>query len=377
MIKRCIHDIRLLDGCGGDFPSADVFIKDEFITDIRIPSGPAPVDWPIIPGRGCTLMPGLIDGHVHLLFDSSPRAPMAMMRKTREQLISEALPRAPATLKSGTTSIRELAGTPKAMFSLKEGLAGEKDIPRIYDCFTVLTAEGGYGAEAAVTVTQKTAASIIGRLAEKADFFKILGDRDDDSSPDGFAPHFDDDTFAEICRAARDQGRPITVHAKCRTTIRQCLLNGVHSIEHAVRAEDDDLKAMAAQGAFLDATFLGLKCRADNQPNFDEFARVKAFYPRASEFGVLLTMGSDSGTVFTPHAGGVEELKFMVQAGLPPKDAIRAATSVGAQRLGDQSIGAVAVGRKADLLLIEEDPLSDISAIDRNLRWVMKDGRIV
>ena len=377
MIRWCIHDVRLLDGCGADVPCADVFIKDDSIAGIRIPSGPAPADWQILPGSGCTLMPGLIDGHVQLLFDSSPRAPMAMLGKTRKQLISEALPRARATLKSGTTTIRELAGTPKAMFSLKEGLAGEKDIPRIYDCFAILTAEGGFGAEAAITVTQKTAASIIARLAEKADFFKILGDRYDDRSPDGFAPHFDDDTFAEICRAARDQGRPVTVHAKSRTTIRQCLLNKVHSIEHAVRAEADDLRAMAAQGAFLDATFWGLKCRSDNQPNFDEFDRVTAFYPRAREFGVPLTMGSDAGTVFTPHAGGVEELKLMVQAGLPPMDAIKAATSVGAQRLGDQSIGAIAMGRKADLLLIEEDPLSDISAIGHSLRWVMKDGRMV
>ena len=133
---------------------------------------------------------------------------------------------------------------------------------------------------------------------------------------------------------------------------------------------------MAARDIFLDATFLGLKCRADNQPNFDEFERVKKFYKRAIEFGVLLTMGSDAGAVFTPHAQAVRELEFMVQAGLSPMDAIRAATSMSARRLGDTSIGAVEVGRKADLLLIGENPLKDISAIRRTLRWVMKDGQI-
>ncbi len=69
-------------------------------------------------------------------------------------------------------------------------------------------------------------------------------------------------------------------------------------------------------------------------------------------------------------------MELMVQAGLTPVDAIRAATSVGVRRLGDNGIGAVAVGCKADLLLIEADPLQDVSAIRNNLKWVMKDGRI-
>jgi imidazolonepropionase-like amidohydrolase len=87
-------------------------------------------------------------------------------------------------------------------------------------------------------------------------------------------------------------------------------------------------------------------------------------------------LGSDAGAVFTPHAQAVKELEYMVSAGLPPMKAIEAATSVNARRVGDKSIGAVEVGRKADLLLIEEDPLKDISAIRRSLRWVMKDGEI-
>ncbi len=376
MIRHCIQDVRILDGFGGDIHQADIFIENEFIADIRTPSGPVPADCKPIPGNRCTLMPGLIDGHVHLLFDSSPQAPLAMMGKTREQLVSEALPRARMILKSGVTCVRELAGTPKAGFSLREALGGEKGIPRIFDCFTTLTAEGGFGADVAVTVTKGNAESVLGSYAEKADFFKLLGDRYDPGSPDGFATHFDDAAFAEICRIARKLGKPITAHAKCRAAIHQCLVNQVHSIEHAVRAEDEDLRDMAAQGVFLDATFLGLKRRADNQPNFDEFDRVKAYYPRAYEFGVPLTMGSDAGAVFTPHAGAVSELEFMVSAGLPTMEAIKAATSVSARRLGDESIGAVEIGRKADLLLIGEDPLNNISAIRSSLRWVMRDGQI-
>jgi len=320
-------------------------------------------------------MPGLIDGHVHLLFDSGPQAPMAAMDKTSAQLVAKALQRARRTLKSGVTCIRELAGTPKAMFSLRDVLAGERDIPRIFDCFTTFTSQGGFGSAGAVEVDLTTAASVMGSCAEKADFFKLVADRYDPASPDGFAPHFSNAEFAAICRVARDLGKSLTVHAKCRATIRQCIVNRVHSIEHAVRAEDDDLEAMADSGIFLDATFLGLKCRADNQPGFDEFDRVAAYYPRAHELGVPLTMGSDAGSFFTPHAEAVKELEFMVQAGISAMDAIRAATSVSARRLGDESIGAIEVGRKADMLLVEGDPLNDISVIDRGLRWVMKDGR--
>jgi len=376
MIRHCIQNIRLLNGLGRDIPSTDVFIEDGLIADIRVPSGSVPSDCITIPGNRSTLIPGLIDGHVHLLFDTGSEAPMAMMGKPREQLISEALSRARRILKSGVTSIRELSGTPKAMFSLRDALAKEKCIPRIYDCFTTLTAEGGFGSVVAVCITKQNAASVIGSYAERADFLKILGDRYDPDSPDGFAPHFDNATFAEICRVAHDLGKPVTAHAKCSASIRQCLSNQVHSIEHAVRAEDDDLREMAQQGTFLDATFLGLKCRAANQSGFDEYDRVKAYYPRACQFGVNLTMGSDGGTFFTPHAEAVMELELMVQNGMSPSDAIRAATSVSARRLGDESIGAVEVGRKADLLLIEDDPLKDIAAIRHSLCWVMKEGRI-
>jgi len=376
MNRQCIQDVRLLDGLGGDFARTDVFIDGDTIVDIRIPSGQIPSDWTIIPGHGCTLMPGLVDGHVHLLFDSSPRAPMAMLGKKRDQLVLEALERARVIIKSGVTCVRELAGTPHSMFSLRDALAGETGIPRIYDCYTTLTAEGGFGSEVAVPVSKENAESVMASFSEKADFFKLLGDRYDPHTDDGFAAHFDDATFAEICRVARNLGKPVTVHAKCRASIRQCVANQVHSMEHAVRAEDKDLQRMSEQGIFLDATFLGLKCRADNEPNFDEFDRVKAYYPRAYQFGVPLTMGSDAGAVYTPHGGAVAELEFMVQAGLPPMEAIKAATSVSALRLGNKIIGAVEIGRKADLLLIGENPLQDISAIGRSLLWVMRDGQI-
>ncbi len=376
MTRYCIQDTRLLDGFGGDIPSADIFVQDGFIADIRVPSGPVPSDWQMIPAERCTLMPGLIDGHVHLLFDSSPEAPLAMTGKPREQLVSEALSRARRTLKSGVTSIRELSGTPKAMFSLRDALAGEQSIPRIFDCFTTLTAEGGFGSVVAMGITRENAASVIGSYAEKADFLKILGDRYDPQTEDGFSPHFDDDTFAEICRVARNMGKPITAHAKCSASIRQCLQNQVHSIEHGVRAEDQDLRAMADQGIYLDATFLGLKCRAENQPGFDEFDRVKAYYPRALQLAVPLTTGSDGGAFFTPHGGLVTELELMVEAGMTPLDAIKAATSSSAERLGDKSIGAIEIGRKADLLLIGNDPLKDISAIRKSLLWVMKEGQV-
>jgi imidazolonepropionase-like amidohydrolase len=375
--KKCIYDVRLLDGLGGDIPSADVFIQESILTDVRSPSGPLPTDWEIIPGHRRTLMPGLIDGHVHLLFDSSSRAPLAMLGKNREQLIAEAIPRARQTLASGVTSIRELAGTASPIFSIKESLAGMDRLPRIFDCVTTLTAEGGFASNIVPTVTKENASRVINQYAEKADLIKVLGDQYDPNSPDGFAAHFDDDTFAEICRVAQHVGKPLTVHAKCLKSIQQAIEYGAHSIEHGVRAEEVELKGMAERGIFLDATFLGLKSRADNQPDFDEFDRVKAFYARALKLGVPLTLGSDAGAIFTPHAGVVQELQFMVEAGLLPHDAIKAATSVNARRLNDNTLGVVAVGRRADLLLIGEDPLKDISAIGNHLVWVMKDGEIV
>ena len=377
MKRHCIHDVRIIDGLGNDFASADVFISGDTIRDIRIPSGPQPADWQAIPGQKRTLMPGLIDGHVHLLFDASPQAPLAMLNRSRDQLIADALGRAGITLQAGVTSIRELSGTAKGMFSLRDVLKPETAAPRIYDCFTPLTSQGGFGREVCFELTRDNAAAIIRDVAEKADMIKVLGDRYDSTAPDGLAPQFDDATFELICRTCRDLGKPLDVHAKCRAVIKQCLRHGVNSIEHGVRAESDDLKEMAAQGVHLNATFWGLRCRSDHQPDFDEFMRVMSFYPRARDAGVRLTLGSDSGAVFTPHGGALSEIEYMVQAGLAPMQAITGATSLNAERIADPTIGAVAVGRKADLLMIAEDPLKSISALRKSLVWVMKDGEIV
>ncbi|HEX7344930.1 MAG TPA: amidohydrolase family protein, partial [bacterium] len=262
MKKQCIHDIRIIDGLGNEFASADVFISGDAVSDIRIPSGPEPPDWQIISGGKRTLMPGLIDGHVHLLFDAGPQAPLAMLNRSRDKLIAEALGRARVNFQAGVTSIRELSGTAKGMFSLRDALAGETAVPRIYDCFTPLTSKNGFGKEVCLELTRENAAAIIRDVAEKADIIKVLGDRYDSTCPDGFAPHFDDKTFDLICKTCRELGKPLDVHAKSRTVIQQCLRHGVHSIEHGVRAETADLKEMAAQGVYLNATFWGLRCRS-------------------------------------------------------------------------------------------------------------------
>lgn len=322
-------------------------------------------------------MPGLIDGHVHLTFDSSPGAPLFAVGKSRQEVVDQALSWARQHLRAGVTAIRELAGTVKAEFSIRDALKDYSDVPRIYDCIGTMTSHDGFGLEVAVPLTKRNAASIIDKLAEKADHLKVLGDRYDNRSPDGFALHFDVETFAEICHAAHRAGLPVVVHAKARGAILQCIDNGVHCIEHGINLQDEDLRQIADAGAFLEATFWGLKNRANAQPGFTEFERIKSIYKRAHDDGVRLTLGSDSGTVYTPHAGAPHELAYMVEAGLSPLEAITAATSVGAQLVGNDLIGAVVPGRKADLLLLSEDPLLDINALANNLIWVMKDGGIV
>lgn len=375
--KICIHNVRLLDGLGRHYPGADVFLEGDRISDVRTPSGSAPVDREIIRGDGCTLMPGLIDGHVHLTFDSSPRAPLFAVGKSREEVVEQALNWARQHIRAGVTTIRELAGTVKAEFSIRDALSDYDDVPRIYDCIGTMTSPDGFGLQVAVPLTERNAAFMIDKLAGKADHLKILGDRYDDESPDGFALHFDNETFSEICRAAWDAKVPVVVHAKARGVILQCIANGVHCIEHGIDLRDDDLQQLVDSGIFLEATFWGLKHRADAQPGFDEFERIKSIYKRAHDDGVRLTLGSDSGAVYTPHAGAPRELVYMVEAGLSPLDAVTAATSTGAQLVGNDLIGAVAPGKKADLLLLSEDPLRDINAVANNLIWVMKDGRIV
>jgi imidazolonepropionase-like amidohydrolase len=182
----------------------------------------------------------------------------------------------------------------------------------------------------------------------------------------------------------RHRGRPVAAHAQGTVGIKNALRGGVTSVEHGYLIDDEGIDLMLEKGAFLVPTLSTFHVERDRftAAAFEKKARLaEVAMDRLSEAvrrGVKVALGTDSGAV--PHARNLRELGHMVRLGLSPLDAIRAGTLHAAQLLGlDDSLGTVEVGKIADVVVCEGDPVADIGLLGNpeNVVLVMQEGRIV
>jgi imidazolonepropionase-like amidohydrolase len=227
------------------------------------------------------------------------------------------------------------------------------------------------------------------RKAEGADFIKIFASQ---SIRDGGAPTLSQEQLNAICGEAKTQGLRTLVHAHSAESMKEATLAGCTQIEHGVFATDDVLRLMAERGTYFDPqcglvfrNYLDNRAKYEGIGNYNEagFAAMEkaiplavAAFKRARTIpGLKIVWGTDA--VAGAHGRNVEDLICRVQdGGQPPMEAIISATSLGAQAmsLGDR-IGVVAPGFQADLIAVEGDPSTDITAL-RRVVFVMKGGRV-
>jgi imidazolonepropionase-like amidohydrolase len=363
------------------------------LATLQVPSSAQRIALP-----GTTLLPGLSDLHSHVLLHPYDETPWndQVLRESLALRTARAVNHLKATLDAGFTMLRDLGteGAEYADVGLKEAVdQGIIPGPRLFVTTKAIVATGsygpkGFGVEIGVPQGAEEADGVEGltrvvrdQIGHGADWIKIYADYR--WGPRGEArPTFTAAEWNAIVQTAASSGRPVVAHASTVEGMTRATMAGVEVIEHGDAATPEVFSLMKQKGvAFcptLAATesttrYRGWKKGVDPEPA--GITQKKKMFRDALASGVTICNGSDVG-VFA-HGTNALELELMVEYGMTPVQALKAATSVNARIMHrENELGRVAPGLLADLVAVQGDPSQNIGAL-RNVRFVMKGGAIV
>jgi imidazolonepropionase-like amidohydrolase len=370
-----------------------VRVEDDRIVEVTS-SAPRPRPGAVfIDAPDATLLPGLIDCHVHFAMSGGPDW-LAEMKESYALSCWRAAIHARKTLAAGFTTVRTLGGRAGADPALRDAQsAGVVEAPRIVAANLAICMTGGHGAWIGREADgpDDVRKAVREQLKAGADCIKLIatGGVMTPGVEPGSQQLTDDELRAGVDEAHK-AGRTATAHAHGSAGIKAAVLAGVDSIEHGSFMTDEIIQLMKERGTFFSATLCSAQGFVDAPPNsVADWAMVKAGHVRAAlddsfrqayQAGVRLVLGTDAGTPFNRHGENARELALMVKLGVDPLDALRAGTRNGAELLGKlDEIGTLEPGKAADLVLVQGDVAADISRLCRptNIQLVVQAGRIV
>lgn len=383
-----------------------IVIRDDRIEKIQAGyTSPADVDAvaQLIDLKDQFVLPGLMDMHVHLLFELSPTSRTDALFVTTSMDALTGAYYANKTLMAGFTTVRDLGGTPEAIYALRDAVEkGFVNGPRIFAAGSALAATGGHGdvdgvkPELLKLWTPETICDgpyecrKAARYAIKmgADWIKITatgGVLSDTAT--GTDQQMTDGELQEIVSTAHGLGVKVAAHAHGANGIKAALRAGVDSIDHGTFSDTAAMKLFKKAGAYLVPTLSpGAKIPAmmEGNPFFTDAIKAKAnaasaasqdTFLKAYQSGVQIAFGTDSAV--TPHGENADEFVMMVEAGMTASDAIKSATITSAELLGiEDKLGTLENGKIADLIAVSGNPLEDISTLTK-VNFVMKEGVIM
>jgi len=391
-----LRSIHLVDGKGSAGERMTVLIQGGRIAAVgpdRDMSVPRSAEVPDV--RGMTVLPGLIDCHVHLCLGAEADVVHAIEREAPALTTLKASRFARQTLEAGFTTVRDVGCRDHSIFALKQAIAdGVLPGPRIVAAGLAICMTGGHarfiGRQADGPVEVMTA--VREQLAAGAEVIKFIasgGVLTPGTSPE--CAQMTPEELAAGMAEARRAGCRIAAHAHGADGMKNAIKAGTHSIEHATLMDDEAAGLMREYGVFMVPTLsalattaaCGLSCGIPESAFIKAKsmqARHEGSFKKAARAGINVALGTDAGTPFNYHGDNAQELERMVALGMAPMEALMAATSAAATLLGlARTLGTIESGKDADLLVIDGNPLKRIAILrDRDkLHGVMQGGRFV
>jgi imidazolonepropionase-like amidohydrolase len=389
---------HLIDTLAGRATGAQVIVvRDGRIVDVgpdvQVPGGARIVDL-----TAYTVLPGLMDAHTHLTIDQRNQDPLAELEHTAAERAFGAIPNARAVLLAGFTTVRDL-GSYRALVdvALRDAInRGDVIGPRMYVAGAYITIAGGAGAVTGfapdVTLPWDLRYGAANSPSEVRERVRVLaGERVDvikmfatgavlthNSNPAGREATLEE--LAAGADEARSFGLKLAVHAHGAEGIKAAIRAGAASIEHGTLMDDEGRALMKQHGTYLVPTLEIRECVGNNYPA--EFVSKAqqimtaqlVNFRKAVNAGVKIGFGTDIGVCrFGTNA---REFGLMVENGMTPMQAIRAATTADADLFGVSSkLGSISKGKLADIIAVRGDPLQNVRLLE-DVRFVMKEGRI-
>ena len=402
--KTILHCGKLIDGNSEQVQNRmSVIIEGNKITAVESGYSRGGKDDTVIDLKDKTVMPGLMDMHVHIEGESSPRSQVNGYIQNEADVAYDAQVYAKRTLMAGFTTVRDLGGS-GVNVSLRNAInSGKVDGPRIYTAEKAIGTTGGHAdptngskaslmgdpgpKEGVINSYEDAKKAVRQRYKNGADVIKITATGGVLSvAKDGQGPQFQMDELKGIVEIAKEYGFVTAAHAHGDEGMFRAVSAGINTIEHGTMMSERTMDKMIEMGTYYVPTISAGKYVVEKAqiPGFFPPVvvpkalavgpQIQSTFAKAYDHGVKIAFGTDAG-VF-PHGNNGKEFVYMVEAGMNPMEAIISATKTASEllRVQDQ-YGSVESGKMADIVAVDGDPIQDISVMTK-VSFVMKDGTV-
>ena len=378
-----------------------VIVTGNIITEVQSGYTKAVAGDKVIDLKNKTVMPGLMDMHVHVESETNPNSYLEEFTKNKADYAFKSVGLVERDLMAGFTTLRDLGGS-GVNISLRNAInKGLIKGPRIYTAGKAIATTGGHAdptsgynedlrgdpgpKEGVVNGVADCAKAVRMRYKEGSDLIKITATGGVLSmAKDGSGAQFTEEEIRAIVTTAKDYGFKVAAHAHGAEGMKRAVLAGVSSIEHGTYMTEEVMELMKQRGTYLVPTIIAGKSSADSAKipgYYPEIVRAKALvignyiqatFAKAYKAGVKIAFGTDAGVY--AHGKNWMEFIYMTEGGMPILECIKSATVNAADLLGVSDIlGSIEKGKYADIIAVDGDPVKDVQVMGK-VKFVMKNG---